>query len=189
MIKVVIIYLDIETFSPKDQFQIDDSKIISIQYKDVNGTFKILKEWESNESEILKNFYEYLKSFQKKENIMIIGHNILRFDIPMLLHRMILHGIDTSPNLIDFFHNIFIVDSMQCLLPFNQFKFKGLGSEELAKKLKIREPKHKNTEIANFYRERRFDKIEEHIMSDIIFIEDLWWILRKEQNKLKSLTT
>ena len=68
-----------------------------------------------------------------------------------------------------------------------QSAVKGLNAEELAKKLKIREPKHKNTEIADFYKNKQFNKIEEHILADMNFIKDLWWTLRKEQDKLKSL--
>jgi len=182
---MVILYLDIETFSEKE-FKPDGTKIISIQYKDANGVFNILKEWESDEKTVLKSFYDYLKQFEK-ETIMIIGHNILRFDIPLLIHRMTLHKIDSTSNLMDLFHNVFVIDSMQCLLPFNEFRFKGLSAEDLARKLKIREPKHKSKEIDGFYREKKFDKIEEHIIADMNFIEDLWWTLRRERDKLKLL--
>jgi len=183
---MTILYLDIETFSD-GQFKLSNTKIISIQYEDINGNLNILKEWVAGEKQILNDFYKYLKNLQTKESIMMIGHNLLRFDIPMLIHRMAGYDIDSYGNLIDLFHNIFVIDSMQCLLPFNEFRFKGLNAEELSKKLKIREPKHKNTEIADFYKNKQFNKIEEHILADMNFIKDLWWTLRKEQNKLKSL--
>ncbi|MBC7080694.1 MAG: hypothetical protein H5T44_00345 [Thermoplasmatales archaeon] len=189
--KRFILYLDIETFSKRKKFKFGNTKIISIQYKRSKGKLNILKEWKVGEKQILKDFYDYLKNLlQTGKSVTIIGHNLLRFDIPMLIHRMAHNNIDSYENLMDlFFHNIFIIDTMQCLLPFNKFRFKGLCAEELAKKLKISKPKYKNSEIPDFYKGKEFNKIEEHIIADMKFIKDLWRILTKEPDKLKLLLT
>jgi DNA polymerase elongation subunit (family B) len=188
---MAILYLDIETFSEncasETSFNLNEiTKIISIQYKKENGPLVILKEWVSGEKEILKQFYDDIRKMQEMDKwIIIVGHNLLRFDIPLLIQRMAHHGIDSMGNLNNLFHNTLVMDSMQCLLPFNDFRFKGLGAEDLSKRFGIRQPVHRNSQINEFYDKKEFSKIEEHIASDISFMEDLWGKLRKSQSELK----
>ncbi len=178
----MLLYFDIETFS-ENGFRSGGTKVISIQYRDYDGNFKMLKEWESSESDILQKFLTDLKMIKRDDFLMLVGHNVLRFDIPILIRRMVANGIDAVDDLEDFFHNVFVVDTMQCLLPFNNMRFKGLNIEEIAKRLSITEPHHKNTEIESFYRNREFDKIEQHAVADLDFIQDLYWKLKKEDVK------
>jgi DNA polymerase elongation subunit (family B) len=181
------LYLDIETFS-EGEFRVRSTKVISIQYKDSDGNITVLKEWESDEKTILKRFHDHLLELKNAGLVVVIGHNLLRFDIPLLIHRMAVHNIDTYENLLDLHHfHIVAIDSLQCLLPFNDFRVKGLNAVELSKRLKIRAPKHKNTEIARFYTDGRYDKIEEHILADLDFMEDLWRKLRERGPELDSL--
>jgi DNA polymerase elongation subunit (family B) len=183
------LFFDIETFSEESKFRFDDPtlKIISIQYKDsFQGNLTILKEWESDEKTILKIFYSFLKGLKKQNIIQIIGHNILRFDIPLLLHRMTQQEIDSPHSLLNFFHETFTVDTIQCLFPLNRCQFKGLNAENLAKILDIRAPKYRVEQIPEFYRNKNYDKIEEHVIADIEFIEDLWQTLIERQEKLKE---
>ena len=134
---MTILYLDIEIFSEnyesEKEFDLNEiTKIISIQYKKENGELVILKEWTSGEREILQQFYDDIRKMRERDKwITVVGHNLLRFDIPLLIQRMTHHHIDSLGNLNNFFHNIIVVDSMQCLLPFNDFRFKGLGVEDL----------------------------------------------------------
>jgi len=187
MISTVRLYLDIETFS-EGEFKVRNTKVISIQYKDSDGNITVLKEWESNEKTILKRFHDHLLKLKNTGFIVVIGHNLLRFDIPILIHRMAVHNIDTYENLLDLHHShIIAMDSLQCLLPFNDFQVKGLNAVELSRRLKIRAPKHKSTEIAQFYRNGQYAKIEEHILADLDFMEDLWRKLREKGPELHSL--
>lgn len=173
----MLLYFDIETFS-ENGFRADTTKVISIQYKDHQGNLKVLKEWESSEKVILQSFLTDLKMMKKDEFVILIGHNILRFDIPTVIRRMAANGIDGHGNLEDFFGNIATLDTMQCMLPFNDMRFKGLSSEFIAEKLGITPPHHKNTEIESFYKNKEFDKIEQHAIADLKFVEDLYWKLK-----------
>ncbi|MDI6708965.1 MAG: hypothetical protein QME47_07785, partial [Candidatus Thermoplasmatota archaeon] len=76
----------------------------------------------------------------------------------------------------------YIEDERQTLLPTNQFKFKGLSTENVHKKLKevfkgkavrISELKYKGGEIAKFYEKKDYQKILDHLASDINFLRDL----------------
>lgn len=176
----MLLYFDIETFS-ENGFRADGTKIISIQYRDYEGNLKVLKEWESSEKDILQKFLTDLKMMKRDNFLILIGHNALRFDIPTLIRRMVANGIDGVGNLEDFFHNIAVVDTMQCMLPFNSMRFKGLSSEETAKRLGITEPHHKNTEIESFYKNREFEKIVQHAIADLNFVQDLYWKLKNDE--------
>jgi DNA polymerase elongation subunit (family B) len=173
----MLLYFDIETFS-ENGFRADTTKVISIQYKDHQGNLKILKEWESSEKDILQKFLTDLKMMKKDDFLILVGHNILRFDLPVIIRRMVANGIDGHGNLEDFFSNIATLDTMQCMLPFNDMRFKGLSSEGIAQMLGITPPHHKNTEIESFYKNREFQKIEQHAIADLKFVEDLYWKLK-----------
>lgn len=176
----MMLYFDIETYS-ENGFRSDNTKIITIQYMDHEKRLKILKEWESSEKNILQNFMTELKMMKRDNFLILIGHNVLRFDIPILIRRMAANGIDTMSNLEDFFQNIAVADTMQCLLPFNGMRFKGLSSVEISKKLGIPEPVHRNTEIESFYRNKEFKKIEDHASADLDFVRELYWKLKRDQ--------
>lgn len=177
----MMLYFDIETFS-ENGFRSAGTKIISIQYRDFDGNFRMLKEWESSERDILQKFLTDLKMKRSEDpyGVMLVGHNILRFDIPIIIQRMVANGMGSPDELHDFFRNIMTVDTMQCMLPFNSMRFKGLNSADVSKKLGLTEPHHKNTEIESFYKNREFGKIEQHAVADLDFVQDLYWTLKKE---------
>ncbi|NHJ84552.1 MAG: hypothetical protein FK734_03770 [Asgard group archaeon] len=184
---MVFIFLDIETFA-ENEFKLSNSKIIAIQYNDsVTKELIILKEWIDNEKIILEKFYRYLKEFiQKEEPITIIGYNLLRFDIPLLIHRIAYNQIESYEVLLDVFHSIFVIDLLQCLLPFNNVRFKGLNSANLAERFEISMPVYRGKDINEFYLKKQYSKIEEHIVADIDFTRELYWII-KDKEKMKRL--
>jgi len=185
--EMVFIFLDIETFA-ENEFKLSNSKIIAIQYNDsVTKELIILKEWIDNEKIILEKFYRYLKEFiQKEEPITIIGYNLLRFDIPLLIHRIAYNQIESYEVLLDVFHSIFVIDLLQCLLPFNNVRFKGLNSANLAERFEISMPVYRGKDINEFYLKKQYSKIEEHIVADIDFTRELYWII-KDKEKMKRL--
>jgi DNA polymerase elongation subunit (family B) len=182
-----LLYLDIETNSKEDR-SIHDAKVISIQFRDGNGNTTVLKEWLSSEKTILKEFHGHLLKLRETGSITIVGHNMLRFDIPMLIHRMVLRKIDTHQKLLDLFHDdVYGYDTLQCLTPFNNFRFKGLNAQDLSNRLSIRPPKHDAREIPEFYNKKQYKKIEEHVLADLDFTEDLWKKLKENTHELGSL--
>jgi DNA polymerase elongation subunit (family B) len=176
----MLLYIDIETFSD-DGFRSDDTKIISVQYRNFEGETRVLKEWESSEKKILQSFMNDLKMMRNEGFLILVGHNILRFDIPTLIRRMAANGIDGRGNLEDFFSNIATVDTLQCMLPFNGMRFKGLNADDVSSRLGITGPRHRNTEVESFYRNKDFGKIEDHAVADLDFAQGLYWKLKREE--------
>ncbi len=191
---MVMLYLDIETLgtSIKD-------KIIAIGVSIVNGVRKIWKEWELGEKSVVEQFYEFLESLNPKEQtVWVIGFNILKFDVPLLIHKAMKFNMDVA-KCFELWHDCFIEDERQVLLPLNDFRFGCLSAENVYKaikevlreeikrrKVKIREIKHKSDEIPKFYSEGKYDKIIEHLSSDLDFLEDLHYILKFKFNVLIS---
>jgi DNA polymerase elongation subunit (family B) len=176
----MLLYIDIETFS-ENGFRSDCTKVISIQYRNFDGRTKVLKEWESSEKNILSSFLTDLKMMRNEGFLILVGHNILRFDVPTLIRRMAANGIDGHGNLEDFFSNIATVDTLQCMLPFNGMRFKGLNSDDVSSRLDIPGPNHRNTEVESFYRNKEFKKIEDHAVADLDFVQSLYWRLKREE--------
>ena len=179
---MVIAYFDLETYSIGKEPTFKD-KIILVCYKETNGRPILLREWISDEKSVISKFYDLLKTKIKTEKtVTIIGFNILRFDVPLLSCRLHRYKVDKLHNNLEFFRKIYWRDLRQCLLPFNKYRLKGLGAEEIAKKFNIDPPKHSNKEMKEFYRNRMYDKIEEHAVSDLKFLSDLSWKMRDLRN-------
>ena len=183
---MVIAYLDIETYSPGIVPSFND-KIILISYKESGGTLIMLKAWDSDEKSMLLEFYDLLRDRLKTERTLtIIGFNILRFDLPMLACRLCFYDIDQLENILEIFRVIYWIDLRQCLLPFNNYRFKGLCGDGVAKKFGIEPPKYSNRIIKNFYEKKEYEKIEEHSLSDMKLLSNLTWNMRELENILKA---
>jgi hypothetical protein len=182
---MVIIYLDVETDSQCKEPHPTD-KIITIQYKEVQKPLVILKEWEKGEYGIIREFYNYFNEVVGKGNVQIIGFNLFRFDIPILLYKLVHFNIDSLAHIIENFRRVFWRDLRYCLYPFNNFSFKGLSEEEVAKRLGLKQPEPPSSEIPKLYREGEYEKIIKHIESEFEFFEDLNWKLTHELNDVMA---
>jgi DNA polymerase elongation subunit (family B) len=109
---VTRIFLDVETYSPGPRPTYDD-RIIAIAYKPEGGPVTVLKEWESDEKKILTRFLEEIKRIDR---LNIIGHNILRFDIPLIISRASAHGIAPTGDLMRLLLDPYPIDTIQAQL-------------------------------------------------------------------------
>jgi len=175
---MVIIYLDIETDSQREEPHPTD-KIITIQYKEVQKSLVILKEWEKGELCIIREFYDYFKEIVSKDVVQVIGFNLFRFDIPFLLYKLIRSNIDSLDCIIERFRSVYWRDLRYCLYPFNNFSFRGLSEEEVAKRLGLKQPEPSSKEIPKLYETGEYEKIITHIESEFKFFEDLNWKLTR----------
>jgi DNA polymerase elongation subunit (family B) len=109
---VTRIFLDVETYSPGPRPTYDD-RIIAIAYKPEGGYVTVLKEWESGEKKILTRFLEEIKRIDR---LNIIDHNILRFDLPLIINRASTHGIATTGELTRLLLDPHLIDTIQAQL-------------------------------------------------------------------------
>ncbi|MEM4452943.1 MAG: hypothetical protein QW579_05225 [Desulfurococcaceae archaeon] len=102
------VYLDLETYRPKDEGSFTDEDIILIglivepvdnlanqkeEYKPFKNFEKEHEKRLQKEKEILKEFYGYLKELQKRYYVEIIGFYNLRYDIPLIISKTLKHNI------------------------------------------------------------------------------------------------
>lgn len=167
---MVRIFLDIETYSPGPRPTYND-KIIAIAYKLEGGLVTVLKEWESDEKHMLNQFLEEMQSIDRPS---IIGHNILRFDLPLIINRASSHGLATIWDLMRLLLDSYPIDTIQTLLPQNNFYFKGLGLADCAQRIGIETKTCPGSEILTRYQEGDYDAITEHVTEDVVTTEKLF---------------
>jgi len=155
---MALYYLDIETtgLNPK----VD--KIITIQFQqlDMNtgapvGELIILKEWESSEKKILKQFIIKSKILDPYAfSFVAVGYN-LTFEHNFLRARAKEYGLPD----IDILTNPFI-DLRTIGVLMNKGQFKGSGLDQMTGK------KNSGSGIPELYKSKEYDKIIEYIMNE-----------------------
>ena len=187
------IYLDLETYRQKKK-AFTNEKIIAIgiiedwtryipESSEIWDNMKVnilyFTEWKlEDESQVVAEFYNYLRKLidEWKSNkinfIGIVGFNMLRYDIPLLIQKGVECGVDSLPKLNALWHNIFTIDYLQTILPFNNMKFSRLKLEYIAKKAKekginVPEPYYSGEKVKKWYEKKMFDEIIKHLETDL----------------------
>lgn len=181
-------YLDVETFREKEAF---DERIIAIgvleDWTPYQGSslekeaeFRIFSEWDlGNEKQVVKVFYSYFKDLLlKSEFLVIVGFNILRFDIPLLIQKAVEHGLAQVPELNKLWYEAYVIDLFQAALLTNEMRFKGNSLKNLVKKAKdkgiqVSEIYGKGDEVKEWYKKKEYSKIEEKLKADLKIIREL----------------
>ncbi|MFX1286701.1 MAG: 3'-5' exonuclease [Promethearchaeota archaeon] len=145
-------------------------KIIAISYQEKSGVLKILKEWRSSEHEILMKFWVILSSID--ETCIIQGFNILTFDIPFVIQRLIHNQIAETKEIYKlFYRKLLIIDLKQNLIPMNRWRFKGLTWDRVLSKTLNKRKTKSNQSIPDLYKSKKYDEIEDYIRSEFYFHE------------------
>jgi len=165
-------YLDIETTGLDPQ----NSKIITIQFAKLHdttsqqiGELRILKEWESSEKEILKQFaiqsditHSYPFSF------ISVGFN-LQFEHNFFIQRCKANGMEP----IDIFNKPHI-DIKPFAVIMNNGQFKGSGLDKITGK------PHGGGIVPQWYSERKYNEIEDYIKKEAAeFINLCVWLYKE----------
>lgn len=148
-------------------------KVILITYQINNGHVFRLKEWESNEQDILRKFYNLVLDLQRgqgNDRLRIIGHNILGFDLFFLYNRMRIHKIEDEKWLYQWIMNKpEVIDFLQLHLPLNALQTKGLKHDVLAIAYGFPVKKTLGSgEIPHYFSEE-YDKIIEYSEREFIY--------------------
>ena len=193
------IYLDIETYRRGGKAFVREEIIAIGVLEEGSSEPKIFKAWDGDrvkgEAEVLKEFYEYIMGLGDPRNIIFVGFNILRFDIPLLIQRLVEYGMRELSQLNQFWNSkVRVVDLMQLTLPLNKMKFMGHTLENLASRLRrvcpeIPEPKGRGSEIPKAYKEGNYAYIEEHLKTDLIIIKEVYSCIRRCMSITLQCTT
>jgi len=186
----VRLYIDVETYRRRDEDVFVNEKVIAIGVLEDNTryapesssiwnkekvAFRFFTEWEyGSECMLVLAFYKYLRELverwrNKKINfINIVGFNILRFDIPLLVEKGFEHGAGSLAELNKLWHNTFTIDYFQASLPFNETRFKDLKLKHLAERAReaqVEVPEAHGTggDVKEWYENNERNKIIEHL--------------------------
>ncbi len=185
------LFLDIETYASKDNGETSlnpyekGAKVILIAYNYYTG-FKppakneirppiFLKEWESNEKEILQKFHTFLAAtFKKDPHLKITGFNILKFDLPYLFGRMKLNEIATERELHDLLFRLFGIDLFQvsALLTEKTRKYEqlwGISHKDASKFFGLQVKEGNGLDCSGFYDKKEYDKIIKYCTEEFNF--------------------
>lgn len=161
-------------------------KILCIGYSEQNefgaivehGCFGWCEEttdFQPDEKMILADFWQYMRGFNCS-NDLIIGHNIMDFDLPFILQRSIIHNVRPT---VGFYFGKYreapIFDTMRV---WDSWKWGGSTSlEKLAFALGLENPKVGGISGGNLYeayQEGRFEEIYRYCMRDVKVTRNAW---------------
>jgi len=171
---MIRIFFDIETYSPHVSGPRLCDKVISIAYKVGDSDVVVLKEWELGEKGVLNRFLDVIKGEDRPN---IIGHNILRFDIPVIVCRSLENGLGRLEEIYSVFREPYGIDLIQCLLPSNRMYFSGLGLAACAERLGISLASGNGSSIQELYERGEYEKIVHHNVEDVLITERLYYHL------------
>ena len=178
-------YFDIETYSPKEKPDIDNDKIISIQFQRIDlRTGKpreeliILKEWESNEEKIIRDFYN--RFFSEERNVwdfVAVGFN-LNFEWEFLIAKFEKY-LGKKYTSREMHYKRPHLDIRHIIILANDGNFVGAKLDRFTKK-----PQDGKV-IKDYYENKQFDKIESYIKEESSAFLELLQKIRENIHKLE----
>ena len=198
-------FFDIETFIDEEDKASglnpykSKSKIIAIAYNYYNE-FKmnekfirpptVLKEWEENEEEILKKFYNFIKiKLPDDKHFKFIGFNCTKFDLTYLLGRLEFYKIDSKEQAYEYLFRLpHIIDLGQLAQIISKNRFKeimNINQKETNKFFDIPIKKGSGKDVTKYYNNREYDKILEYIFDEFTF-ETLYLKLKRHMFNKKN---
>ncbi len=207
-----IITIDIETLPTSEPFEsklfweteeeyrktgLDSSlgRILCIGYCEENehgeiiekgcfGWNEITQSFETDETILLNDFWNYVKGFQHRIDLLI-GHNIFGFDLPFIIQRSVIHDIKPTVNFdMNKYHKFPIFDTM---LRWDFYVFKKMTSlKKLAFAMGLKCPKSGDidgSKIKEAFDAGKFEEIHKYCLQDVEATHNIW---RKMNFKFKE---
>jgi predicted PolB exonuclease-like 3'-5' exonuclease len=173
-------------FDQKAALYSEFAKVVCISIGKIkDGVLKFKSYSGDNEKELLNEFFSILEGLQaNNSNLKIAGHNLLGFDIPFLMRRGVINGLDL-PSMIDIAHLKpweikFVVDTMSL--------WKGTGYTNsslinIAVALGLPSPKMdiNGSETSEVYYRGEIDRIVKYCESDILCCANIIRKIRGEE--------
>jgi DNA polymerase elongation subunit (family B) len=133
------------------------------------------KDFEMDEQIILAEFWQFLRGFNCSQDL-IIGHNIMDFDLPFIVQRSIIRGVRPT---VGFYFGKYreapIFDTMRI---WDCWKWGGATSlKKLAYALELECPKADGIDGANLYDaylDKRLEEIYRYCMRDVKVTRNAW---------------
>lgn len=133
------------------------------------------KDFETNEQTILSEFWQYISGFENSRDL-IIGHNIMDFDLPFIIQRSVINGV--RPTVGFNFAKYRCAPIFDTMRVWDCWKWGGSTSlEKLAFALRLENPKSVEIHGSNLYQaylSGRFEEIYQYCMRDVKVTRNAW---------------
>ncbi|MFH0971822.1 MAG: hypothetical protein V1835_04615 [Candidatus Micrarchaeota archaeon] len=154
-------YFDIETYGPNIAPSPFTDKIITVQYQplddatgEAKGDLVILKEWESNEAEILKKIWPMLKKWE----FIMVGNN-LSYERRFLIEKARQYGW-FNLNEYQLNYEFPAIDLQSIFVILNKGQFRGCGMHNFTEK------KMDGSKIKGWYENSQYAEIENYVKDE-----------------------
>ena len=202
---MIKIFFDIERYKKDREKPFLSEKIIAIGYVVIKNfkhllakvdeypRISLLTEWkEGNEKAVISKFYNLIRRYSQSTRVELIGFGILKFDIPILIQRIVELGLASLPEANkSLFSECVIFDLHPISVLLNQLKYKGSGLDKLVGRLPFEDKKmpkvlsYENGGIVHdLYERQDYNKIEEHLKEDV---KKTIWLYKILQDKVVPL--
>jgi predicted PolB exonuclease-like 3'-5' exonuclease len=146
------------------------NKIVSIQMwsSKYDDFVKELQDLDNDEESMIKVFWDVVQSHD-----VVVGHNILGFDLPTILNRSMILGIEPTKIFnMPRYRNYPLYDTMQILAGWDSSKWKGL--DWLCQRLGIEGKTHDGSKVYRLCQEGKIDEIHEYCRNDVRMTMELF---------------
>ena len=203
---MVRLYLDLETYRPNVEEAFVNERIISTGIivdrtsyherslkRDIEPV--LYSEWDGLDEKAIVSEVERTirKTCSEYRFTTIVGFNILRFDIPLLVAKSGRASQSGLEYISKMWHDCFAIDLMQQLLVANWSRFKGSGMGNVvstAIKLGLNPPDYpaSGAMVKDLYKGGNYEGIEAHLRQDLRIIRwlDLYGVRRLTEQSVKE---
>ena len=160
------LFVDIETLG----LDPIESRLIAIGY-DLDGQTEVIID--EDERKVIEDF---LKVFNNYNNVVIVGYNILNFDLPFLVARGLKHGINEVQKI----RTTYIVDLMDVVTRYlTTSKRKWVKQKEICSFLGMEtRDVIDGSEIPRLFEQKDFESIKQHCLNDLRLTKELFMRLK-----------
>lgn len=175
-------------------------RILCIGYTEQNDSGKIVshgcfgwnefdRKFEMDEAKMLTEFWGYLKGFNLNRDILI-GHNILGFDLPFIKKRSFIYNVEQTVNFDCYkYQKKTIFDTMLHFDSWVWSKEGSTGLKKLAYAFGLTCPKEilGDLKVYDAYLAGEFQKIHDYCKADVKTTHLIWRKLMSRQTSVKSM--
>ena len=146
-------------------------KIITIGIKKMNEDTKIFF---GEEKEILQKLWSYLN---ENSDAVIVTHNGYKFDIPFIILRSCINDVDVPIKINTSKWGMERSNHFDVMLFLSHYEsFSNINLDILGKmhKIEVDGERFRGAEIERLFKEKKFDKINEHCKQDLELLENVF---------------
>lgn len=158
-----------------------------IEHRGSLGRDRETRRFHLDEARTLKAFWNLMKDFDPKRDL-IIGHNLLEFDLPFIYKRSIINAVRPSVNLcFARYRSQPIFDTMR---EWEKWGRKMISLDKLAKILGLESSKKNGlngSKIYDYYCASKHEEIAEYCLRDVEVTREIFYRMKFIERKEKEL--